>query len=108
MLGVVLIGSLEAVVDAAANDVDGEVYVGCDAASRDAAGRVAEVCVEVLDLGRPVAGDNAFDTRADGPARERTAVLLDIIEAVSYADITSEERKSALRIPAKITAAKAD
>ena len=56
---------LEAVVQTATKHVQPQVDVGRDAAIDRAAGGAAEVGVEILDLGRPVVGDGAFEARAD-------------------------------------------
>ena len=59
---------LEAIVHARAHDVVLQIDVGRCAASRHAARVVAEVDVEVFDLGRPIPCDHTLDAGANGPA----------------------------------------
>src|SRR5690348_8079290 len=58
----------EVVVDAAAHEVAAEVDVGRRAAGGGAAVRLAEIGIEVLDLGAPRADDGSFDAAAERPA----------------------------------------
>jgi len=59
----------ELIVQAAAHDVAGE---GCGhriaAGTGCVAGRLAEIDIEIFDLGRPVIDEGIFDASARGPA----------------------------------------
>src|SRR5215212_6861304 len=57
--------SREAVVQAGADDVLFEGHVVRDRAASRAAVELAEVDVEIFDLGRPVAEEGVFETAAD-------------------------------------------
>src|SRR5207253_4576231 len=85
---------LEAVVHAGPQHVQAHVDVGRHAAGHGVAGRVAETGVEILGLGRPVAGDRGFNAAADGPAdigvactRETGAVGLDVAERAAGREV---------------------
>src|SRR5688572_25583764 len=60
---------LEAVVHTRTYDVELQIDIGRHAAGKHAAGRVAEIGIEILELGRPSSGKNALDADAHGPAR---------------------------------------
>src|SRR5436309_11419480 len=60
---------LEAIVDAATHDVRMEVYVGRQCAASARTVRVAEIDIEIFDLGGPRTGDGRFDAAAHRPAR---------------------------------------
>src|SRR4051812_4489465 len=64
----------EAVVDADADQIGLEAdVVRRDTAAGHAAVELAEVGVEIFDLGRPVAAEGVFDADAGGPADLRLA-----------------------------------
>src|SRR5262245_32832576 len=61
---------IEAIVDAGAEDVIGEVALLRGAAARDRGieeGLLLEVGIEIFELGRPVRGKAVLDAAANGP-----------------------------------------
>src|ERR1035437_8683373 len=89
--------ALEAVVDAGAHQIGGEAHVGGRAAWHDAAASLAEIDIEIFDLGGPRSGDGRLKTAAAGPAgpggglaAERVRRRLDVAEGRAAGDVGHE------------------
>src|SRR5262245_12149965 len=99
----------EPVVQAGAHEMRAEVDVAGRKAA--AAGDVAEIDIEVLELGGPVAGERAFDTRADGPSDVGLARAPDAgLRRLHFAErnAAGHVRHPAVKRPAEAAAAGAE
>src|SRR5262249_24685178 len=90
------VGRIEFVVDAGTQDVLGDVGIEGDRGRRTRRRRWdgrdrSQIEVEVLDLGGPIAGQTAFDSAADRPARLGVVAADDRIDRIAVA-VEPEDR----------------